>query len=123
MRVSRLGPERCAQMMTGGIRFLPSRGGARIAYSVFGTGPPLVVGPPWASHLEAQRSLSGFAAFMETLSSRHTVIVYDRWGTGLSDRERRDFSVAADVQVLTDVVDHLKLRRFSMFAASHAGPV
>jgi pimeloyl-ACP methyl ester carboxylesterase len=108
--------------MTTDVRFLESRHGARIAYAMRGNGPPLVLVPPWASHLVAETALSGTNRLLGLLSMHHRVIRYDRWGTGLSDRERTDFALARDVEVLTDLVDHLRLRRLALFGASHGGP-
>lgn len=109
--------------MSAEVRFLQSTVGARIAYTVEGAGPPLIVVPPWTTHLGAQAALSGHPSFHETLRRHHTVVLYDRWGTGLSDRSRGDFSLAADVAVLRDVVGHLRLRRFSLVGPSHGGPL
>jgi DNA-binding CsgD family transcriptional regulator len=50
-------------------------------------------------------------------------VLYDRWGTGLSDRKRTDFSLDGELQVLTDLADHLRLRRFALMGPSHGGPV
>ena len=105
------------------VRFLASRHGARIAYAVDGTGPPLVVLPPWATHLLGEANLSGHAPFHDLLASHHTVVRYDRWGTGMSERARSDFSLERDVEVLADVVDHLKLRRCALLGPSHGGPL
>lgn len=105
------------------VRFFQSRRGARIAYSMAGRGAPLVAVPPWATHLTGEEKLSGFEAFHGVLAAHHTVVRYDRWGTGLSDRARTDFSREADVEVLADLVDHLRLRRFALLGPSHAGPL
>ena len=105
------------------IRFLRSRAGARIAYTVEGSGPTLVCVPPWATHLRAQQELSGYRAFVRELARHQTVVQFDRWGTGLSGRERDDFSVAADVEALIDVLDHLRLRRCALFGPSHGGTI
>ena len=103
------------------VRFLESSVGGRIAYTREGSGPPLVVVPPWTTHLEVQAGLSGHRSFHAGLSKHHRVVLYDRWGTGLSERHRADFSLQADLQVLRDVVDHLRLRRFSLVGPSHGG--
>ena len=105
------------------MRFFRSRVGARIAYATVGTGPPLLMLPAWASHVEAIEKLSGTRPMFEVLARQHTVIWYDRWGTGLSDRDRDDFSVEADLQVLEDLTKHLHLRRAAVFSPSHGGPM
>jgi pimeloyl-ACP methyl ester carboxylesterase len=109
--------------MSDGVRFVRSEVGARIAYTTTGTGPPLIIVPPWISHLEAANAMSGYREFIEALAARHTVVRYDRWGSGLSDRDRSDFSLEADIQVVLDLADHLRLRRFALMGPSHAGPV
>lgn len=104
------------------VRFCTTSSGARIAYAVIGSGPPLVWGPKWISHLERQWAHPAFRSFMRALAHQHTVILYDRYGCGLSDRDRTDFSPAADVAVLEAVVDHLELARFTLVGVSASGP-
>ena len=60
---------------------------------------------------------------LDVLARRHTVIWYDRWGTGLSDRGRDDFSVDADLHVLEDLAKHLHVRRAAVLGPSHGGPL
>lgn len=105
------------------VRFFQTRRGARIAFAIEGDGPPLVTVPPWATHLIGEAALPGYEPFHGHLATHHAVVRYDRWGTGLSDRDRTDFSPAADLEVLADLVDHLKLRRFVVVGPSHAGPL
>jgi pimeloyl-ACP methyl ester carboxylesterase/DNA-binding CsgD family transcriptional regulator len=107
----------------GGVRFVTSSGGARIAYTTTGSGPALLVVPPWVTHLDAMNTLSGYRRFHDLLGRHHTVVLYDRWGTGLSDRSRTDFSLDGEVQVLLDLADHLRLRRFALLGPSHGGPI
>jgi len=57
------------------------------------------------------------------LAGRHTVVLYDKHGTGLSDRNRTDFSLEADRRDLETVVDHLRLKRLALLGASQSGPV
>lgn len=104
------------------VRFFVTSCGAKIAYTCSGSGPPIILLPAWTSHLERATELSGFAAFHQTLELAHTVIRFDRWGCGLSDRDRADFAIDADIEVVRELADHLKLRRFTVFGPSHGGP-
>jgi pimeloyl-ACP methyl ester carboxylesterase/DNA-binding CsgD family transcriptional regulator len=109
--------------MVGGVRFAQSRLGARIAYKTTGSGPPLIVIPPWISHLEAVTAMSGYRQFYDVLAAHHTVVRFDRWGCGLSDRDRTDFSLDAEVQIVIDLADRLGFRRFALMGPSHGAPV
>ncbi|MDP9236271.1 MAG: adenylate/guanylate cyclase domain-containing protein [Chloroflexota bacterium] len=51
------------------------------------------------------------------------IVRYDKRGTGLSDRNLEDYSIDARVRDLEAVVDHLKLRKFSLHGTSDGGPV
>lgn len=61
-------------------------GGTSVAWSSVGSGPPLVIGGWWSSHLELDWADPGFRHFVGLLAAHRTVIRYDRLGTGLSDR-------------------------------------
>ena len=103
------------------IRFCTSRDGVRIAYAILGDGPPLVRPPGWVSHLELQWEQPAIRSFNERLARHHTLVSYDKRGTGLSDRNRTDLSVEADLRDLETVIDHLSLKRLALFGASLAG--
>ncbi len=104
-------------------QFFTTADGVRIAYATMGQGPPLVYLPPFLSHLEIMWDTPALRSFYESLAARFTLIRYDRYGCGLSDRDRVDFSLDVDVRVLVGLVDHLRLRRFALFGASGGGPV
>lgn len=97
------------------IRFLTRPDGVRLAYSVFGDGPPLLVLYPW-SHIELEiELLPDISSPYEILSGHHTIVRLDRHGSGLSDRDRTDFSLDADVLDVQAIVDHLELDRLAIF--------
>lgn len=103
------------------IQFYTTADGTRIAYMVLGRGPALVAAPAWLSHLSFTWEEPAFRTFYQALAQRFTVVLYDRHGCGLSDRDRTDYSVEQDVRVLESLVDHLKLRRFTLWGVSTAG--
>jgi pimeloyl-ACP methyl ester carboxylesterase len=62
-------------------------GEVNIAYQVLGVGPPdLVFVMGWVSHLESFWTEASFARFLRRLASFSRVILFDKRGTGLSDR-------------------------------------
>ena len=62
-------------------------GDVHIAYQVVGSGPvDLVFIPSWVSQLEQLSAYPPFARMVERMSSFARVILFDRRGSGLSDR-------------------------------------
>jgi pimeloyl-ACP methyl ester carboxylesterase len=105
------------------IRFCRTTDGARIAYATIGSGPPLVWPPGWISHLELEWEEPEYRAFFGALARHHRVVLYDRWGCGLSDRDRADFSLESDLRPLTAVIDALGTERVALMGGSGAGPI
>jgi DNA-binding NarL/FixJ family response regulator len=105
------------------VRYVQTHDGVSIAYQVCGVGPPLVVMPSCPlSHLQLEWQLPAFRRWWEEMATIATVIRYDCRGSGLSDRSRADFSLAAQLQDLAAVVDGLGLARFALAAPVAAGP-
>jgi DNA-binding CsgD family transcriptional regulator len=105
------------------IQYATASDGARIAYWMIGSGPPLVILPmlPF-SHIQLEWLHPERRAWYERLASRRAVIRYDSRGSGLSEREAIDFSLGSQILDLDAVVDKLGLDRFAMFAPFFAGP-
>jgi len=95
----------------------------RVAYSVAGSGPPLLCETGWVSHLRGQLELFGFGTFIERLAERFTVIRYDKPGCGLSERDSVDLSFDAQVATAIAVADAVRADRFAMFGASQGGQI
>jgi class 3 adenylate cyclase len=69
------------------VAFTRNASGTTIAYQVLGDGPvDLVFLLGWPSHLPLMWEHPAFAAFLQRLASFSRLIVFDRPGTGLSDR-------------------------------------
>ncbi len=105
------------------IRFCKTADGVRIAYSTLGQGPAIVHVPGWISHLQRFWEHPAAQLFLEKATRYHTFITFDKYGCGLSERNRTDFSQESEVRVLEAVVDHLKLKRFALLGFSQGGAV
>jgi DNA-binding SARP family transcriptional activator/pimeloyl-ACP methyl ester carboxylesterase len=105
------------------VRYLPAAGGRVIAWGTAGAGPRLFVLPGWVSSLDVLASgRDPRSSLLDRLAREHTVVLYDRRGTGLTGGQVDDFSLAAKVEELTTVVEHVG-GPAAMLAMSEAGPV
>jgi pimeloyl-ACP methyl ester carboxylesterase/DNA-binding CsgD family transcriptional regulator len=104
------------------VRFAATPAG-RVAYSVTGSGPPLLWLVGWVTHLGLMWENPSHRRFVEALAREHTVIRYDKIGCGLSDRDRTDFTLESELQVLKALVEHLGLDRFALFGSCESGQV
>jgi pimeloyl-ACP methyl ester carboxylesterase len=82
-----------------------------IAASEVGSGYPLVVSPGWISHIELDWSIERSRRFYEALARNYRVVRYNRWGTGLSERNVSDYSLRAQVADLAAVIEAVGARR------------
>lgn len=79
--------------------------GCRIAYSLTGSGPPLLVVPGWLSHLELDLAIPVQDRFLQALATGRTLIRYDRPGCGLSDPLRGSRTLAVELAAVRSVAD------------------
>lgn len=105
------------------IKFCTTIDGVRIAYSMVGQGPFLVIPPGWVSHLQLQWEHPSARDYLEKGTRNQTFLFYDKHGCGLSERNRTDFTLESEVRPLEAVVGHLKLKRFALFGFSQGGPI
>jgi class 3 adenylate cyclase/alpha-beta hydrolase superfamily lysophospholipase len=104
-----------------------------IAYQVVGPAAErdLVMVPGWVSHLEVMWELPEFARFLDRLAAMGRLIVFDKRGTGLSDRVAGTPTLEQRADDIAAVMDAAGSRRAaiaafgegaaiaSMFAATH----
>jgi class 3 adenylate cyclase len=105
------------------IRFFTTSDGVRIAYRSFGDGPPLLYVRGWISDLEIMATSPEAKPFFDALATIRTVIQFDMRGNGQSDREAPAFTLDDCVRDIEELVAHLQLPRFDMFAQSFGGPI
>jgi len=101
-------------------------GGVHIAYRVLGAGPiDLVVVPGWISHLEALLESPDSGSFIERLASFSRVILFDKRGTGLSDRvtESQLPTLEQRMDDLRAVMEAAGSRRAALMGISEGGPM
>src|SRR5215213_8268765 len=99
-------------------------GDVHIAYQVVGDGPmDLVYVPGFVSHVEGWWEEPLCARFFQRLSSFSRLILFDKRGTGLSDRE-------AGVPTLEQRMDHVRAvmeaagsERAAVLGVSEGGPM
>jgi pimeloyl-ACP methyl ester carboxylesterase len=87
-------------------RYVLSSGGVHIAYQVVGDGPrDLVMVPGWIFNLEVVWEQPSFEHFIRRLVRNFRVIMFDKRGTGLSDRDAARSTLEErmdDVQAVMD---------------------
>jgi pimeloyl-ACP methyl ester carboxylesterase/DNA-binding CsgD family transcriptional regulator len=105
------------------VRFCTAPTGTRLAHACIGSGPALVVPAAWISHLELLWQDPAYRAFFGPLAAVRTVVQYDRPGCGLSEAAPGPRGLAADLDVLRAVADHLGLERVDLLGISLGGPV
>lgn len=99
-------------------------GDLRIAYQVHGDGPiDLLFAPGYLSHLEQNQWWPAYAAFFERMASFSRLIVFDRRGTGLSDRILALGSFEELMDDIGVVLDAVGSERAALFGGAEGGPM
>jgi pimeloyl-ACP methyl ester carboxylesterase/class 3 adenylate cyclase len=94
-------------------------GDVSIAYQVIGEGPfDLVFVPPFVTHVELWWSLPSFAPTLERLASFSRLILFDKRGTGMSDRVSGAPTLETRMDDLRAVLDAAGSSRAAVFASS-----
>jgi class 3 adenylate cyclase len=98
--------------------------GVSIAYQVVGEGErPLVLVPQTFAAVEALWEHPTVARFFERLAGLGRVVLYDRRGTGMSDRSGRPATLEEHADDLHAVMDAAGVRRADLMAIMEGGPM
>jgi pimeloyl-ACP methyl ester carboxylesterase len=102
-----------------------SSGDVQIAYQAFGSGPVLVWVPGWVSQLDLYWEEPSLARFLRRLASFARVIVFDRRGTGLSDRVTTGTvpTVEQRMDDIRAVLDATEAESAAVFAQGYGTPI
>jgi class 3 adenylate cyclase/pimeloyl-ACP methyl ester carboxylesterase len=98
------------------IQYCRTSDGVTIAYAVSGTGTQLLVHTSNDLTATLQYETQGHREWREALGQRFTVVRYDSRGTGLSDRDCKDLSIAALARDLSAVVEATAHEPFVLYA-------
>lgn len=101
-------------------RFVKSDGIA-IAYQTFGEGPDLVICPGWATNVEYGWELPERARFHEELARFARVTIFDKRGTGLSDRNVGAATLEERMDDLRAVMDASSIAAAHVLGVSEGG--
>jgi pimeloyl-ACP methyl ester carboxylesterase len=99
-------------------------GDVNIAYQVIGEGPvDLVFVMGWVSHLDWFWAEPSFARFLRRLASFSRLILFDKRGTGLSDRVGELPTLEQRMDDVRAVLDAVGSRHAALLGVSEGGPL
>jgi pimeloyl-ACP methyl ester carboxylesterase/DNA-binding CsgD family transcriptional regulator len=105
------------------VRFCRGRDGARLAWAIHGSGPPIIVVSCWLSHLQHDWRSPVWQHFLRDLGEFATIVRYDERGFGMSDWDVTDFSLEARHADLEALVEATGFERFALLGMSGGSPV
>src|SRR5271169_803650 len=95
-----------------------------VAYQVIGDGPlDLLWVPGFVSNMEAGWQSPPVASFIRRLSSFCRLILFDKRGTGMSDRGSQIFTLEQRMHDVQAILDEIGSERAALFGVSEGGPM
>jgi len=95
-----------------------------IAYQILGEGSlDLLLVPGFVSNVEAIWQMPESAAFLRRLASFCRLILFDKRGTGMSDRSSQIFTLEQRMHDVQAILDEIGSERAALFGASEGGPM
>jgi class 3 adenylate cyclase len=95
-----------------------------IAYQVFGEGSfDLLLVPGYVSNVEAIWQSPQLSAFFRRLASFCRVILFDKRGTGMSDRGSQIFTLEQRMHDVQAILDEVGSKQTALFGISEGGPM
>ncbi len=99
-------------------------GHINIAYQVFGEGPTdIIYIPGWISNIDLMWDCPELVHFLSKLADQHRVILFDKRGTGLSDRIVELSTIEERMDDIRAVMDAVQSDKAILFGHSEGGSV
>ena len=99
-------------------------GDVSVAYQVVGEGPfDVVYAPPFVSHVELAWEVPSLAAYFRRLASFSRLVLFDKRGTGMSDRVGSLPTLETRMDDLRAVMDAAGSERAAIIGVSQGGPM
>jgi len=99
-------------------------GDVHVAYQVFGEGPVnLVLAPPFVSNIENYWTFPGLERWLLRLASFARVVMFDKRGTGMSDRVAELPGLDQRIDDLRAVMDAAGMDQPALLGISEGGPL
>lgn len=112
-------------MLSHDIKYARS-GNLNIAYQIVGEGTDfLIIVPGWVSNLEEIWNLPGLPDFIQAIAAVRKIVLFDKRGTGLSDRvnEEEVPNLAVRMDDLRAIMQKESIDKASVMGVSEGGPM
>jgi pimeloyl-ACP methyl ester carboxylesterase len=109
-------------MAEGEVRYCTTADGVRIAYSVQGEGPPLLVCPFFIESFALEHTVPLYEQFWQQFGGRLQLIRYDSRGIGLSERDVDQFSLETLCLDTEAVIKASGVKKVALWASQSSGP-
>jgi pimeloyl-ACP methyl ester carboxylesterase/DNA-binding winged helix-turn-helix (wHTH) protein len=105
------------------VQFFTTSDGVRIAYTLGGSGPPIVRTIDWLNHLNFEWKSPFLRQWLSQIMRHNTLLRYDQRGSGLSDWDVKDFSYQRSVQDFEELIEVTGLDKFAIFGGCQGAAI
>ena len=105
------------------IQFFTTSDGVRLAYTIGGSGPPLVRAIDWLNHLDFEWKNPYRRHWFSQIMGHNTLLRYDQRGSGLSDWNVDDFSFERSLSDFEELIASVGFDKFALVGSCQGGPI
>ena len=95
----------------------------RLAYTIGGSGPPLVRAIDWLNHLDFEWKNPYRRHWFSQIMGHNTLLRYDQRGSGLSDWNVDDFSFERSLSDFEELIASVGFDKFALVGSCQGGPI